>query len=169
VNNAGSLIARQTLATATDDFWAETMSLNIGSMRRVSRAALPHLTVAAKAHGGGEHHQFSPHPRAPCGHPGSLAYATRRVRPSPSRVPSRTNRAARHPRQRDRSGLILGTSFHNTHTTPESAKATIAGIPLGVRQRPMTWRAPWCFSASEFAVSSPPRRSTSTRAATRFE
>ena len=27
-------------------------------------------------------------------------------------------------------GLILGTSFHNTHTTPESARATIAGIPL---------------------------------------
>jgi 3-oxoacyl-[acyl-carrier protein] reductase len=25
----------------------------------------------------------------------------------------------------------LGTSFHNTHTTPESAKATVAGIPLG--------------------------------------
>ena len=26
---------------------------------------------------------------------------------------------------------FLGTSFHNTHTTPESAKATVAGIPLG--------------------------------------
>ena len=28
-------------------------------------------------------------------------------------------------------GLILGTSFHATHTTPESARATVAGIPLG--------------------------------------
>lgn len=28
-------------------------------------------------------------------------------------------------------GMILGTSFHNTHTTPEPAKATAAGIPLG--------------------------------------
>jgi 3-oxoacyl-[acyl-carrier protein] reductase len=28
-------------------------------------------------------------------------------------------------------GLILGTSFHTTHTTPESARATVAGIPLG--------------------------------------
>ena len=28
-------------------------------------------------------------------------------------------------------GLILGTSFHNTHTTEASANATIAAIPLG--------------------------------------
>ena len=28
-------------------------------------------------------------------------------------------------------GLILGTSFHDTHTTPEAAPATVAGIPLG--------------------------------------
>ena len=28
-------------------------------------------------------------------------------------------------------GLILGTSFHNTHTTKQSADATVAGIPLG--------------------------------------
>ena len=28
-------------------------------------------------------------------------------------------------------GMILGTSFHNTHTTAESARATVAGIPLG--------------------------------------
>ena len=27
-------------------------------------------------------------------------------------------------------GLILGTSFHNTHTTKESADETIRGIPL---------------------------------------
>ena len=27
-------------------------------------------------------------------------------------------------------GLILGTSFHNTHTTKESATKTIAGIPI---------------------------------------
>ena len=28
-------------------------------------------------------------------------------------------------------GLILGTRFHNTHTTKESAEETIKGIPLG--------------------------------------
>ena len=28
-------------------------------------------------------------------------------------------------------GFILGTSFHNMHTTEDSAKATVATIPLG--------------------------------------
>ena len=28
-------------------------------------------------------------------------------------------------------GMIFGTSFHNTHTSAESAQATVAGIPLG--------------------------------------
>ena len=27
-------------------------------------------------------------------------------------------------------GLILGTSFHNTHTTKKSAQKTISGIPI---------------------------------------
>lgn len=27
-------------------------------------------------------------------------------------------------------GLILGTSFHDTHTTKESAAKTVAGIPI---------------------------------------
>src|SRR3954469_11625148 len=52
MNKAGSLIGRKTLAEAGDDFWAETMSLNVGSVRKVTRAALPHLTVAAKTRGG---------------------------------------------------------------------------------------------------------------------
>src|SRR4051812_9059014 len=41
INNAGSLIARRSFAEATDEFWGDTMSLNLGSMRRVTRAALP--------------------------------------------------------------------------------------------------------------------------------
>jgi len=51
INNAGSLIARRTLGEADDAFWAEVMSLNLGSARRVTRAAMPHLTAAAKTGG----------------------------------------------------------------------------------------------------------------------
>src|SRR4051812_31270569 len=37
VNNAGSLVARKSFAEADDAFWAEVMSLNVGSARRVTR------------------------------------------------------------------------------------------------------------------------------------
>ncbi len=132
VNNAGSLIARHTLATATDDFWAETMSLNVGSVRRVTRAALPHLTASAKTHGGASVINLSSIAGRRGGHPGSLAYATakgavltftRALSNEVAPLGIRVNAIA--------PGLILGTAFHNTHTTPEAAKATIAGIPLG--------------------------------------
>src|SRR5580700_4799636 len=52
INNAGTLVAKHPTAEATDEFWGEVMSLNLGSMRRVTRAALPHLTAAAKTRGG---------------------------------------------------------------------------------------------------------------------
>ncbi len=132
VNNAGSLIARRSLAEADDDFWAETLSLNLGSVRRVTRAALPHLATSAAANGGAAIVNLSSLAGRKGGHAGSLAYATAKgavltltralaAELGPQGI--RANAVA--------PGLILGTSFHNTHTTPESARATVAGIPLG--------------------------------------
>ncbi len=131
INNAGSLISRQTLATATDDFWAETMSLNLGSVRRVTRAAVPHLAAAAKSGGGASIVNLSSLAGRKGGHGGSLAYATAKgavltlTRALSSELgPQGIRVNALAP------GLILGTSFHTTHTKPESAAATVATIPL---------------------------------------
>ncbi len=132
VNNAGSLVARRSLADADDAFWAEVMSLNLGSARRVTRAAQPHLAAAAQKNGGASILNLSSLAGRKGGHPGSIAYATakgavltftRGLSTELGPLGIRVNALA--------PGLILGTSFHNTHTKPESAAATIAGIPLG--------------------------------------
>jgi len=47
-------------------------------------------------------------------------------------------------------GLILGTSFHTTHTTKESATHTVAQIPLGRAGNPADIARAAAFLASEY-------------------
>lgn len=127
INNAGSLVARKMLGEMNTEFWHKVMDINLTSMMFVTRAAAPHLSknenssivnLASLAGRKG-------------GHPGSLVYATSKgailtfTRALSSELGPqgiRVNAVA--------PGLILGTSFHNTHTTKESAAETVAGIPI---------------------------------------
>ena len=127
INNAGSLVARKTLNEIEANFWQKVMDLNLTSMMYVTQAASPHLTK-------NEHSSvvnLASLAGRKGGHAGSLAYSTSKgailtfTRALSSELGPhgvRVNAVA--------PGLILGTSFHNTHTTAESAKKTISGIPI---------------------------------------
>ncbi len=151
VNNAGSLVARRTLAETDPAFWSEVMAINLDSLRDVTRAATPHLTAAARLAGGASIVNLASLAGRKGGHPGSVAYATAKgavltftralaAELAPHGI--RVNAVA--------PGLILGTSFHATHTTPESARQTIAGIPLGRAGNPDDVARAVAFLAGEY-------------------
>jgi len=127
INNAGSLVARRMLSEMKVEFWQKVMDINLTSMMFVTRAAVSHL---AKNDNSSIVNLASLAGRKG-GHPGSLVYSTSKgailtfTRALSSELGPkgiRVNAVA--------PGLILGTSFHNTHTTKESAAETTANIPI---------------------------------------
>ncbi len=127
INNAGSLVARRMLSEMEVEFWQKVMDINLTSMMYVTRASVSHL---AKNDNSSIVNLASLAGRKG-GHPGSLAYSTSKgailtfTRALSSELGPkgiRVNAVA--------PGLILGTSFHDTHTTKESAEATTASIPI---------------------------------------
>ena len=128
INNAGDLVQRRTLAEVDLEFWQRTLDINMTSVMLVTRAALPWLAKA----GQGSIVNLSSTAGRKGGHPGSLVYSTakgavltwtRALANELAPKGIRVNCVA--------PGLILGTRFHNTHTTKENAQKSIEGIPLG--------------------------------------
>jgi 3-oxoacyl-[acyl-carrier protein] reductase len=147
INNAGDLVARRILSEVDEDFWRRSFDVNMTSIAFVTQAAVPHLEAAGQS----SIVNLSSLAGRKGGHPGSLVYSmskgavltwTRALAVELAPKGIRVNALA--------PGLILGTRFHETHTTEASARATIQGIPLGRAGQPEDVARAALFLASEY-------------------
>ena len=147
VNNAGDLIGRRKLEELDLAFWQRTIDINLTSTMLVTQHAVPYLAAAEQS----SVVNLASLAGRMGGHAGSLAYSsvkgailtwTRSLAKELGGRGIRVNAVA--------PGLILGTAFHNTHTTAESAAATIATLPLGRAGTPEDVARAVVFLASEY-------------------
>ena len=128
INNAGDLVARHPLEEMSYEFYRKVLAVNLDSMMLVTRKAIGLM----KNRGGASIVNIASLAGRKGGHGGSLIYATAKgavltfTRALSTELASygiRVNAIA--------PGLILGSRFHEVHTTEQSKRETIAGIPLG--------------------------------------
>jgi len=147
INNAGSLIARTSLEAVDEDYWRKVIDVNVTSCLWVTQAAVPLLTRNPNS----SIVNLSSLAGRKGGHAGSLAYSSAKgailtwTRSLASELGSRGVRV-----NVVAPGLILGTSFHETHTTKESAEKTISQIPIGRAGNADDVARAVVFLASEF-------------------
>ncbi|PLW75426.1 SDR family NAD(P)-dependent oxidoreductase [Cohaesibacter celericrescens] len=148
VNNVGGIIARKWLGEIEPEFWQTVIDVNMTTMLNVTQAALPYLKEAKD---GSSIVNLASLAGRSGGHSGSVAYSmtkgavltwTRSLAAELGEFGIRVNAVA--------PGLILGTRFHNQHTTKESADETVKGIPLARAGTPEDVARTITFLASEY-------------------
>jgi 3-oxoacyl-[acyl-carrier protein] reductase len=148
INNTGSLVERRYLSEIDSNFWHKVMNINMTSMMMITREAVPFLK---KNPDGASIVNLSSLAGRKGGHSGSLVYGTakgailtwtRALAGELGPEGIRVNALA--------PGLILGTSFHATHTTKESAAQTVSEIPLRRAGTPGDVARAAVFLASEY-------------------
>jgi len=147
INNSGALVERRFLEKIDLEYWQKVLDVNLSTMMLVTRQSVAHLEKA----GNSSIVNLSSLAGRKGGHPGSLVYASTKgavltwtralaVELAPKGI--RVNTVA--------PGLILNTSFHETHSTKDSIKETIASIPLGRAGMPEDVARAVTFLAGEY-------------------
>ncbi len=148
INNVGGIIARKWLGEIEPHFWRTVIDVNMTTMLNVTQQALPWLKAAPD---GASIVNLASLAGRSGGHAGSLVYSTtkgavltwtRSLAAELGEHGIRVNAVA--------PGLILGTRFHDQHTTQASADQTIQAIPLGRAGTPEDVARVICFLASEY-------------------
>ena len=147
INNTGDLVQRRAIAEVDLQFWQRVIDVNVTSMMLVTRASLPWLLQAGQA----SIVNLSSLAGRKGGHPGSLVYSTAKGAILTWTRSLATELAAQGVRVNAVApGFILGTRFHQTHTTADSAQATVRQIPLGRAGNPADVARAVVFLASEY-------------------
>ncbi len=127
VNNAGSMIGRRKLLEITREFWHEVMETNVGSVLRVTQAAVPGMltrgsgaivnvaSVAARNGGG----------------PGVMAYATAKAAVVCMTKGMAKELAPAGIRVNAVNPGVIATPFHEKFTSEAQLKALVGNIPQG--------------------------------------
>ena len=124
VNVAGGLVARKTMQDMDWDFWNFVLTLNLGSVFKVTKAVLPNMPQGSSVV------NFASQAARDGGGPGASAYAT-----SKGGVLTFTRGLAKELgpkgiRVNCVSPGMINTTFHDTFTKPEVREKVAAGTPL---------------------------------------
>ncbi|MBJ3816493.1 SDR family oxidoreductase [Shimwellia pseudoproteus] len=148
INNVGGIVGRKWLGEIDHTFWQTVLDVNMTTVLNVTQSALPYLKSAPD---GASIVNLASLAGRSGGHSGSLVYSTtkgavltwtRSLAAELGEFGIRVNAVA--------PGLILGTRFHERHTTQASAAQTIQTIPLGRAGTPEDVARVICFLAAEY-------------------
>ena len=147
VNNAGSLIRRQSLPEMTADAWDEVMNLNLKSAMLCSRAVAPSMirqksgaiinvaSIAGRTGGG----------------PGAGAYSAAKAGLITLTKSLAKELAPHGIRVNAVSPGVIDTPFHEVFSTPEMIRNFVLTIPLGRIGKPIECATVIAFLASDAA------------------
>lgn len=145
VNNAGDLLERSEVADMSDEVYRGIIALNVDSVFRMCRAAVPAMrdagrgaivnvsSIAARTGGGG----------------GSVVYAAAKAAVATLTRGLAGELAGDGIRVNALSPGVINTPFHERHSGPERLERMVAGIPMGRLGRPDEMVGPVLFLASD--------------------
>jgi 3-oxoacyl-[acyl-carrier protein] reductase len=147
INNAGSLIERQSINQMTEDRWDEVMNLNLKSAMLCSRAVAPSMIE----HKSGAIINVASIAGRTGGGPGAGAYSVAKAGLITLTKSLAKELAPHGIRVNAVSPGVIDTPFHQIFSTPEMIRTFVSTIPLGRIGKPLECATVIAFLASEAA------------------